>query len=70
MSVQRLLDKGFQVRVLTRSKEKAESIFGKGKVDVCEVDLRDHPTLESKTVFESCKGAVVAVGTTAFPTTR
>lgn len=70
LCVQRLLDKGFKVRVLTRSKEKAEGIFGSGKVDVCEVDLRDHATLERKAVFESCTGAVVVVGTTAFPTTR
>lgn len=70
LAVQKLLDKGFDVRVLTRDKNKAIGIFGEGKVDVCEVDLRDHKALESKSVFEGCDGAVVAVGTTAFPTSR
>lgn len=70
LAVQKLLDKGFDVRVLTRNKNKAIGIFGEGKVDVCEVDLRDHKALESKSVFEGCDGAVVAVGTTAFPTSR
>lgn len=70
LCVQKLLDKGFQVRVLTRSKEKAVGIFGRDKVDVCEVDLRDHELLERKAVFEGCAGAVISVGTTAFPTAR
>jgi NADPH:quinone reductase-like Zn-dependent oxidoreductase len=70
LCVQKLLDKGFDVRVLTRSKDKAVGLWGEDKVEVCEVDLRDKQAVENKAVFKGCVGAVVAVGTTAFPTSR
>jgi glutamyl-tRNA reductase len=70
LCVHKLLDKGFQVRVLTRDKDKAVALFEGKKVEVCEVDLRDKQNVEAKAVFDGCAGAVVAVGTTAFPTSR
>jgi uncharacterized protein YbjT (DUF2867 family) len=71
LTAQRLLDKGFTVRVLTRSEDKAAQIFGSsGSIEILEVDLRDAASVKKAEVFKDCAGAVLAVGTTAFPTER
>lgn len=71
LCAERLMDKGFKVRVLTRSKDKAIDIFGQSSgIEVLEVDLRDAESIKKKEVFKGCAGAVLALGTTAFPTER
>ena len=69
--MQKLLDRGFQVKALTRSKSKASSTLGKSSLlEIVEVDLKDKQGLIDKGVFEACEGALICTGTTAFPTAR
>ena len=69
--MKKLLDRGFKVKALTRSKSKASSILGKSELlDIVEVDLKDKQGLTDKGIFEACEGALICTGTTAFPTAR
>lgn len=69
--MQKLLDRGFKVKALTRSESKASSVLGKSPLlEVVEVDLKDAQGLIEKGVFEACHGALICTGTTAFPTAR
>lgn len=71
LSVEKLLDRGFKVKALTRSSGKAASILGSSPLlDVVEVDLKDAQDLSKKEVFVGCSGALICTGTTAFPTIR
>ena len=69
IAVAKLLDRGFSVRVLTRDAAKAQELFS-GKVDVVSADLKDEAALLEAAVFEGCSAAIVAIGTTAFPSKR
>jgi hypothetical protein len=69
--VAKLIERGFTVRALTRSLEKAERLFGSSNaVEAVEVDLRDAGRLEKAAVYVGCAGAILALGTTAFPSSR
>lgn len=71
LSVEKLLDRGFKVKALTRSSGKAASILGSSPLlDIVEVDLKDAQDLSKKEVFVGCSGALICTGTTAFPTIR
>jgi NADPH:quinone reductase-like Zn-dependent oxidoreductase len=71
IAVAKLTEQGFKVRALTRSKAKGQELFGSSSdVEVVEVDLRDKAALEAAAVFDGCAAAIVAIGTTAFPSSR
>ncbi|MGA7935011.1 MAG: SDR family oxidoreductase [Kovacikia sp.] len=67
LTVAKLLEKSFSVRVLTRSAEKAEKMFD-GKVEVAIGDVRDRTTLPPAT--QDITHIICCTGTTAFPSTR
>jgi uncharacterized protein YbjT (DUF2867 family) len=67
LTVAKLLEKGFPVRVLTRNAEKAEKMFD-GKVEVAIGDIRDRATLPSAT--QGITHIICCTGTTAFPSAR
>lgn len=65
--VAKLLAKKLQVRALTRTRAKAESMF-EGQVEIVTGDIR-HPDTLSK-VTEDIKYIICCTGTTAFPSLR
>ncbi|MEB3217141.1 MAG: SDR family oxidoreductase [Nostocales cyanobacterium 94392] len=67
LTVTKLLDKNFKVRVLTRNASKAENMFG-GKVEVTVGDIRELDTLP--TAMTSVTHIICCSGTTAFPSER
>ena len=69
IAVGKLLEAGFKVRALTRNTEKARKLF-ENTVDVVEADPRDADALRAADVYAGCSGAIVAIGTTAFPSSR
>lgn len=69
--MEKLLGRGFKVRALTRSGDRAISILGSSPLlEVCEVDLKDSSDIEAKNTFSGCSGVLICTGTTAFPTSR
>lgn len=66
----RLLEAGYQVRVPTRNKEKAEEIFGRDNpnLEVIVCDMGNLKDLEE--CMKDVDAVVCLVGTTAFPTDR
>jgi uncharacterized protein YbjT (DUF2867 family) len=70
IAVGKLIDAGFKVRALTRSTEKARSILGADTVEIVKLDLRDPTAVNASDVYKGCAGAIVAIGTTAFPSSR
>ena len=67
LTVAKLLEKGFPVRVLTRSTQKAEKMFDR-RVETAIGDLRDPTTLAP--VMRNVTHIVCCTGTTAFPSTK
>ncbi|MEB3280400.1 MAG: SDR family oxidoreductase [Lyngbya sp.] len=67
LSVAKLLEKGFTVRVLTRNAEKAKKMF-ENKVEVVVGDIRNPDSLPRAT--ENVTHIICCTGTTAFPTTK
>ena len=65
--VAKLLAKDLQVRALTRSKAKAESMFS-NRVEIVEGDIRYPNTLTEAT--QDINYIICCTGTTAFPSTR
>ena len=65
--VAKLLAKNLQVRALTRSRSKAESMFD-DKVEIVEGDIRDSNTLVDTT--KDINYIICCTGTTAFPSLR
>ena len=71
IAVAKLSDRGFRVRALTRNRSSAQELFGSAPgIDIVEVDLRDAAALQSAAVFDGVAGAIVTIGTTAFPSAR
>eukprot|EP00892_Ulva_mutabilis_P000002 jgi/Ulvmu1/10001/UM059_0050.1 len=71
LSVQKLLERGFKVKAITRSESKANSILGGSELlEIVEADLKDAQGLSDLGVFKGCDGALICTGTTAFPTAR
>ena len=71
ITVAKLTDKGYKVRALTRSRSKAQDLFGTSQdIDIVECDPRDKASLDSADVYSGCAGAIVCIGTTAFPSAR
>ncbi|MEM7556105.1 MAG: SDR family oxidoreductase [Cyanobacteria bacterium P01_A01_bin.84] len=67
LTVNKLLNKGFKVRVLTRSADKATSMFS-GRVEVVFGDIRQPETLSP--IMSGVTHIICCTGTTAFPSTR
>jgi uncharacterized protein YbjT (DUF2867 family) len=67
LTVAKLLEKGWSVRVLTRSSEKARQMFGE-RVEVAVGDIRDAETLPP--AFSEITHLICTTGTTAFPSAR
>lgn len=67
LTVAKLLEKGFPVRVLTRSAQKAETMFD-NRVEIAVGDIR-HPTT-LPTAVQNVTHIICCTGTTAFPSTR
>lgn len=67
LTVGKLLEKGFSVRVLVRNTAKAEKMFN-GQVEIVLGDIRDRATLPPAT--ENIDYIICCTGTTAFPSTR
>ena len=67
LTVAKLLEKGFPVRVLTRSAEKAEKMFD-NRVEIAVGDIR-HPTT-LPTAVQNVTHIICCTGTTAFPSTK
>ena len=65
--VAKLLAKDLQVKALTRSKDKAESMF-EGRVEIVEGDIRYPHTLVEAT--KDIQYIICCTGTTAFPSLR
>jgi uncharacterized protein YbjT (DUF2867 family) len=70
IAVSKLIDAGFNVRALTRSAEKARSILHSNNIEIMELDPRDSAAVDASDVYKGCAGAIVAIGTTAFPSKR
>lgn len=68
--VAKLVERGFQVRALTRNKAKADEVFKGTSVETLELDLRDRAAVKASGAFEGCQAVVMAIGTTAFPSAR
>ena len=69
--VAKLVQRGYDVRAVTRNKSKAMRAFeGSPKVEVFELDLRDAEAVAASNVFDGCQAVVMATGTTAFPSDR
>lgn len=67
LTVAKLLEKGFPVRVLTRSAEKAQKMFD-NRVEVAIGDIRDPASLPS--AVQNVTHIICATGTTAFPSAK
>lgn len=67
LTVAKLLEKGWAVRVLTRSLEKAQQMFGE-QVEVAIGDIRRPETLPD--ALAGITHIICCTGTTAFPSTR
>ncbi|MEO0647822.1 MAG: SDR family oxidoreductase [Cyanobacteria bacterium J06650_10] len=67
LTTARLIEAGYPVRVLTRSAEKAESMFA-GKVEIAVGDIRQPETLTTAT--SGITHLICATGTTALPSAR
>ncbi len=67
LTVAKLLEKGFPVRVLTRSTEKAQKMFD-NRVEIVLGDIRQPTTLPP--AVQSVTYIICTTGTTAFPSTR
>lgn len=67
LTVAKLLEKGFPVRVLTRSAEKAEKMFDQ-RVETVIGDIRDPITLRPAT--SNVTHIICCTGTTAFPSDK
>ncbi|MEM9923008.1 MAG: SDR family oxidoreductase [Cyanobacteria bacterium P01_D01_bin.50] len=67
LTVAKLLDKGFKVRVLTRNASKAENMFA-GKAEIAVGDIRNSDTLA--VAMENITHLICCSGTTAFPSER
>ena len=67
LAVAKLLAKEIQVKALTRSREKAESMF-EGRVEIAEGDIRYPHTLIEAT--KEINYIICCTGTTAFPSLR
>jgi uncharacterized protein YbjT (DUF2867 family) len=63
----KLLEKGFTIRVLTRSAEKAQKMFD-NRTEVAVGDIRHPTTLPSAT--QNITHIICCTGTTAFPSTK
>ena len=67
LAVARLLTDGYRVRVLTRSAEKAQTMFA-GRVEIAVGDTRKPETLQAAT--DGITHLICATGTTALPSDR
>lgn len=67
LTVAKLVDKGFKVRVLTRNASKAENMFA-GKAEIAVGDIRNPETLPA--AMENVTHIICCSGTTAFPSER
>ncbi len=67
LTVAKLINKGFPVRIVTRNPEKAQKLFD-NQVEIIEGDLRQPQTLPSAT--NNINYLISCVGTTAFPSDR
>src|SRR4028118_1393729 len=67
LTVAKLLEKGFPVRVLTRSAEKAQKMFD-NRVEVAISDIRQPTTLPP--TVQNVTHIICATGTTAFPSAK
>ncbi len=67
LTVAKLLEKGYSVRVLTRYAEKAEKMF-EHQTEVVVGDIRNPSSLSSAT--ENITHIICCTGTTAFPSTK
>jgi uncharacterized protein YbjT (DUF2867 family) len=67
LTVAKLLEKGFPVRVLTRSAQKAQKMFD-NRVEVAIGDIRQAPTLPP--AMHDVSYIICCTGTTAFPSTK
>lgn len=67
LAVAKLLDQGWSVRVLTRSADKAQKMFG-DRVEVAVGDVRQAETLPG--AMSDVTHVIAVTGTTAFPSAR
>ncbi|HAA29986.1 MAG TPA: NAD(P)-dependent oxidoreductase [Cyanobacteria bacterium UBA8553] len=67
LTVAKLLEKGFPVRLLTRSAEKAQQMFD-NQVEIALGDIRQPTTLPS--AVQNVTYIICCTGTTAFPSTK
>lgn len=67
LTVAKLLDKGYLVRVLTRSAEKAQTMFN-DQVEIAIGDIRQPTTLPP--AVQNVTQIICATGTTAFPSAK
>ncbi len=67
LAVAKLLEKGFSVRVLTRSTEKSRQMFGE-RVEIAVGDIRQPETLPP--AMQQITHIICCTGTTAFPSAR
>jgi uncharacterized protein YbjT (DUF2867 family) len=67
LTVAKLLEKGFPVRVLTRNTQKAEKMFN-NRVEIAVGDIRQPTTLPS--AVQNVSYIICCTGTTAFPSTK
>jgi uncharacterized protein YbjT (DUF2867 family) len=67
ITVAKLLEKGYTVRVLTRSAEKAQQMFG-DRVEIAIGDTRDPSTLGA--AMSEVTHIICCTGTTAFPSAK
>ncbi|NEP62603.1 MAG: NAD(P)H-binding protein [Symploca sp. SIO2G7] len=67
LTVGKLLSKGFQVRVLTRSASKAQKMFD-NRVEIVVGDIRFPTTLSAAT--QDVTQIICSTGTTAFPSAK
>ena len=67
LAVAKLLEKGFPVRVLTRSAQKAQNMF-ENRVEVAIGDIRQPTTLSS--AVQNITHIICCTGTTAFPSAK
>ena len=67
LTVAKLLEKGFPVRVLTRSTQKAQQMFD-NRVEIALGDIRQPTTLPS--AMQNVSHIICCTGTTAFPSTK
>jgi uncharacterized protein YbjT (DUF2867 family) len=67
LTVAKLLEKGFSVRVLTRNAQKAEKMF-ENQVEVVVGDICNPSSLSAAT--ENISDIICCTGTTAFPSTK